>query len=59
LFLERGYHNVAVADVSGSLGITASALYHHYRNKQDLLLYAALDGVDAVGARIAAATSLD
>ncbi len=59
LFLERGYHNVSVADVAGSLGITASALYHHYRNKQDLLLCAALDGVDAVGARIAAATSLD
>lgn len=59
LFLEHGYHNVSVTDVAGALDITASALYHHYRNKQDLLLHAVLAGLDTVAARIRAADNLD
>ncbi|MFB6672453.1 TetR/AcrR family transcriptional regulator [Streptomyces sp. NPDC056390] len=59
LFLEHGYHNVSVTDVAGALGITASALYHHYRNKQDLLLHAVLDDLDAVDTLIGQAAGLD
>ncbi|GAA4474336.1 TetR/AcrR family transcriptional regulator [Rhodococcus olei] len=53
LFREHGYHNVSVADVSTKVEITASALYRHYRNKNDMLYNAVLDGLgslrDAVG----------
>lgn len=59
LFLERGYHNVSVADVAESLGIRASALYYHYRNKQDLLLHAVLDALDSVDTLIGEAADLD
>jgi AcrR family transcriptional regulator len=59
LFRERGYHNVSLADVAQSVGITAPALYRHYPSKQDLLLRAVLDGVDAVGALIGDSADLD
>ncbi|MEU5974660.1 helix-turn-helix domain-containing protein [Streptomyces sp. NPDC047315] len=59
LFLQHGYHNVSVTDVADELGITASALYHHYRNKQDLLLNAVLDSLDTVDALIRDADDLD
>lgn len=59
LFLTRGYHNVSVTDVADALGVTPSALYHHYRNKQELLLHAVLDALDGVDALLVQALSLD
>ncbi|MEU5397889.1 helix-turn-helix domain-containing protein [Streptomyces sp. NPDC005963] len=59
LFLSRGYHNVSVTDVADALGITPSALYHHYRNKQDLLFHTVLNGLDTVDALIRNAEGLD
>ncbi|MFE1320906.1 TetR/AcrR family transcriptional regulator [Kitasatospora phosalacinea] len=59
LFVERGYRNVSVTDVARALDISPSALYHHYRNKQDLLLQTVLDGLGQVDARVKAADSLD
>lgn len=34
LFAHNGYKAVSVRDISGKLGITQSALYKHYENKQ-------------------------
>ncbi|MFI0353301.1 TetR/AcrR family transcriptional regulator [Actinomadura sp. 9N407] len=55
-FRELGYSNVSMADIADEVGITAGALYRHFRSKQDLLLGAmwrtfrhvevALDGTD-------------
>ena len=59
LFLTRGYHNVSVTDVADALGITPSALYHHYRNKQELLFHAVLDALDGVDILLVQAGSLD
>ena len=59
LFVQRGYHNVSVADVADALGVTASALYHHYRNKQDLLLQVVLGGLDTVDDLLRQAEGLD
>lgn len=36
-FQELGYHHVSLADVAADAGITAPALYRHFRNKQGLL----------------------
>lgn len=48
LFRERGYHNVSVAQVAAAVGITAPALYRHFRNKPDLLYSAVNSGIDTL-----------
>ncbi|WP_432167059.1 TetR/AcrR family transcriptional regulator [Streptomyces sp. bgisy031] len=45
LFRDRGFHNVSVAHVAEAVGITAPAVYRHFRNKQDLLAYVVRQGV--------------
>ena len=47
LFNEQGYDATSVADVAARLGLTKSALYHHFSSKEELLRLA-LD--DALGA---------
>ncbi|MEU5979166.1 TetR/AcrR family transcriptional regulator [Streptomyces sp. NPDC047315] len=59
LFREHGYHNVSVTDVADALGFTPSALYHHYRSKQDLLFHTILDSLDVVDTPIREAGDLD
>jgi AcrR family transcriptional regulator len=59
LFAQHGYHNVSVTDIGDSLGISASALYYHFDDKQDLLLDAILDVVDRIDALIHEASGLD
>lgn len=36
-FEQGGFHDVAVADIAAEVGITASALYRHFRGKSGLL----------------------
>ncbi|RFC70101.1 TetR/AcrR family transcriptional regulator [Streptomyces sp. AcE210] len=59
LFRERGYHNVSVADVAAEVGITAPALYRHFRGKPDLLLHVVDATVNAISVSLAAAPDLD
>lgn len=59
LFRDRGYHNVSVADVAGAVGITAPALYRHFRGKPDLLAQVVDRTVDTIAAACAAAPDLD
>lgn len=50
LFNERGYDATSVADVAGRLGVTKSALYHHFPSKEavlDIALGRALDSLEA------------
>lgn len=63
LFNEQGYDATSVADLARRLGLTKSALYHHFVSKEELLavaLEAALGGLEAVldqpGAREGAAS---
>jgi AcrR family transcriptional regulator len=44
-FHRRGYHQVAMADVAAAVGITAPALYRHYRGKPELLRQAVRGGL--------------
>ena len=37
LFSRKGYANVAMGDVAEAVAIGPSALYRHFRGKQDLL----------------------
>ncbi|WP_326673549.1 TetR/AcrR family transcriptional regulator [Streptomyces sp. NBC_01257] len=59
LFRTRGYHNVSLADVATEVGITAPALYRHFRGKPDLLLHVVESTVATVAASVAAAPDLD
>lgn len=63
LFNEQGYDATSVADLAKRLGLTKSALYHHFSSKEELLavaLESALGGLEAVldepGAREGAAS---
>lgn len=47
-FQRLGYHRVTMADVASSAGMTAPALYRHFKNKQDLLAAATASGLDMV-----------
>jgi len=42
-FWAVGYHQISMAEIAAQVGIGASALYRHFRGKQELLL-AILDG---------------
>ncbi|MFQ6331735.1 TetR/AcrR family transcriptional regulator [Nocardia sp. CWNU-33] len=37
LFHHRGYGMTAIRDIAEAAGISSSTMYHHYRNKQDVL----------------------
>lgn len=37
LFFERGYKATSMRDIAQALGITAAALYNHYRSKDQIL----------------------
>lgn len=47
-FTSRGFDGVTMADIAAEAGITASALYRHFVNKQDLLRQV----LETVGPRI-------
>ncbi|WP_424185308.1 TetR/AcrR family transcriptional regulator [Actinokineospora sp. G85] len=57
LFARDGFHNVGVGDVAAAGGVTASALYRHFQNKQDVLGHVLLTGVDELADRLRAAVS--
>lgn len=38
LFRERGFHGVGMRAIAEAAGIQAASLYHHFRNKEELLL---------------------
>lgn len=51
LFNEQGYDATSVADLAARLGLTKSALYHHFDSKEQLLSLAldeALSGLEGV-----------
>ena len=59
LFNEQGYDATSVSGLAERLGLTKSALYHHFSSKEELLAVAleqALGGLEAVMADAAALT---
>lgn len=51
LFIRQGYDATSISDLAGELGLTKSAVYHHFASKEELLAAAldeALTGLDAV-----------
>lgn len=50
LFRGHGYHRVSVTQIAAAVGITAPALYRHFKNKQALLEAVVQDGFDILEA---------
>jgi len=42
LFHARGYHSTSVDDIADAVGVSPTAVYRHFRNKQEILDTAAL-----------------
>jgi len=42
LFLQKGFHNVSMAMIAAEVGISKSAIYHHFQNK-DAMVEGVLD----------------
>ncbi|MET0188404.1 MAG: helix-turn-helix domain-containing protein, partial [Pseudonocardia sediminis] len=57
-FHRLGFHGVSLADVAAGVGVTAPAVYRHYRNKNALLDGAITTGLDHVDAALDGARSL-
>jgi AcrR family transcriptional regulator len=38
LFIEQGYHGLAMRQIAESLGVTKAALYYHFKDKEELFL---------------------
>src|SRR5687767_14801282 len=46
LFRARGFHGVGINDIAAAAGITGPALYRHFTDKQAVLSYVVLSGID-------------
>jgi len=46
LFHERGFTRVSVDDIAGTVGISAPAVYRHFRNKHELLQVAVIEALE-------------
>lgn len=46
LFRARGFHGVGINDIAAAAGITGPALYRHFADKQAVLSYVVLSGID-------------
>jgi len=60
LFNQRGYDATSVSDLAAELGVTKSAVYHHYASKEALLAAALDDALEGLSSAVeAAATASD
>jgi AcrR family transcriptional regulator len=53
LFRARGFHGVGINDIAAATGVTGPALYRHFADKQAILAYVVLSGIDDMEAATA------
>jgi AcrR family transcriptional regulator len=59
LFADTGYHQAGMTDLAAAVGIGPSALYRHFRGKQDLLTAVLREALDQLELSTATASTLD
>lgn len=59
LFYRHGFHNVGTGQIAESVGITAGALYRHFKGKQDLLSHTLTDAFTQATSVVLDATPAD
>lgn len=52
LFIERGFDGTSMLDIAAALGVTRTAVYYYYKNKEAILV-ALTDGITRVAAQLA------
>jgi AcrR family transcriptional regulator len=52
LFIERGFEGTSMADIAEALGVTRTAVYYYYKNKEAILV-ALTDSITRVAAQLA------
>jgi AcrR family transcriptional regulator len=57
LFNRKGYDATSIGDLAAELGVTKSAIYHHFASKEDLLRLAMDDALDELTMVVSAAVS--
>ena len=57
LFRTRGFPGVSINDIAAAAGVTGPALYRHFADKQAILAYVVLSGLDDLQASTAEALS--
>lgn len=57
LFIERGYDATSIGDLSAELGVTKSAIYHHFPSKESLLAAALDEALDGLSRAVADAVT--
>lgn len=57
LFVEQGYHGFSLRQVAERIGYSATTIYHHFADKDDLLFTVADEGFTRFGARLATAAA--
>lgn len=56
LFARHGYEGVSMRDIAGAIGVRQSAIYNHFKSKQDLLVELMVSHMERVLAAMRAAT---
>lgn len=59
LFNAQGYDATSMGDLAKELGLTKSAIYHHFRSKETLLASALDEALDELSAAIDKASNID
>jgi AcrR family transcriptional regulator len=57
LFNEQGYDATSVGDLAQHLGVTKSALYHHFASKESILEAALDEALDGLGRAVSGAVA--
>ncbi|PKG23479.1 TetR/AcrR family transcriptional regulator [Niallia nealsonii] len=52
LFMELGYRAVSTRKIAQTCGITQPALYHHFKNKQEIYIEVLIDAIDQIEAAL-------
>ncbi|MFD7074785.1 TetR/AcrR family transcriptional regulator [Nocardioides sp. NPDC059952] len=53
LFAARGYEHVSMGDLAAAVGVGPSALYRHFKSKQEVLACAVTEAIDAFDTALA------
>ena len=47
LFREQGYERTTVRELAGAVGLQSGSLFHHFRNKEEILLAVMANGIQS------------
>jgi AcrR family transcriptional regulator len=48
LFIQKGYHGLAMREISDAVGVSKAALYYHFKDKEELFLAILSSNLDEI-----------